>query len=235
LVLDESLETFKVYFVSYPDLLILCRFKESTMELSFRETIEKFRDYLYAMNSKAVITFEEISKKTGIPKESFIQHFSSEEELVEKALEFERLRFEEIFKIHDFEGVNAIDILLTVSKEVAKKFMDVSPSVTFILRKDFPEIYQRHFELRRDFIYNKIQINLTKGINQGMYRDDLSIELVARLYLSRLIDLHNPDFFPPEEFSFDTLFNVMFESLIRSIAKPEGLDYYEKKRKAIKF
>jgi hypothetical protein len=199
------------------------------------EIIEKFRDYLYKLNSKAVINLDEISRRTGVPKEEILKYFSGEEELVEKALEFERLRFEEIFKIHDFEGVNAIDILLTVSKEVADKFLDVSPSVTFVLKKHFPDIYQKHFELRRDFIYGKIQINLTKGINQGMYRDDLSIELVARLYLSRLIDLHNPDFFPPEKFSFETIFNVMFESLIRSIAKPEGLEYYEKKRKSIRF
>lgn len=205
------------------------------MEFTFREIIEKFRDYLYSMNSKAVISLDEISRKTGISKENILQYFSGEEELVEKALEFERQRFEEIFKIHDFEGVNAIDILLTVSKEVASKFIDVSPSVTFILKKNFPEIYHRHFELRTDFIYEKIKINLTKGMSQGMYRDDLSIELVARLYLSRLVDLHNPDFFPPEEFSFDTIFNSMFESLIRSIAKPEGLKYYEKKRKCIKF
>ena len=205
------------------------------MDSNFRVLIEKFRDYLYNMNSKAVITFEQISLRTGIPVETFREFFSSEEDLVEKALEFERQRFEEIFKIHDFEGVNAIDILLTVSKEIADKFKDVSPSVTFVLKKDFPEIYQKHFELRRDFIYQKIQINLTKGISQGMYRDDLSIELVSRLYLSRLIDLHNPDFFPPEKFSFETLFNVMFEGLIRSIAKPDGLAYYEKKRKAIKF
>ena len=205
------------------------------MELNYREIIEKFRDYLYNMNSRAVISLEEISRKTGIPKETIQEHFSGEEELVEKALEFEREGFEEIFRTHDFEGVNAIDILLTVSKEVAGKFKDVSPSVTFVLDRYFPEIYQKHFELRRDFIYEKIKINLTKGINQGMYRDDLSIELVARLYLSRLIDLHNPDFFPPREFSFETLFNVMFEGFVRSIAKPEGLEYYERKRKDFKF
>lgn len=205
------------------------------MEQEFREVIEKFRDYLYSMNSKAVISLDEISRKTGISREEILKYVSGEEELVEKALEFERKGFEEIFKVHDFEGVNAIDILLTVSKEVADKFKDVSPSVTFVLKKYFPDIYQKHFELRTDFIYEKIKINLTKGMSQGMYRDDLSIELVARLYLSRLVDLHNPDFFPPEEFSFETIFNTMFESLIRSIAKPEGLAYYEKKKKCIKF
>jgi hypothetical protein len=205
------------------------------MDSTLREIIEKFRDYLYNNNGKAVINIDEISSKTGIPKDVLLKYVSGEAELVEKVLDFERHRFEEIFKIHDFEGVNAIDILLTVSKEMAEKFMDISPSVTFVLKNHFPDIYQEHFILRRDFIYDKIKINLWKGINQGMYRDDLSIELVARLYLSRLIDLHNPDFFPPEQFSFDTLFNVMFENFIRSIAKPEGLAYYEKKKKKFKF
>jgi len=205
------------------------------MDSTLREIIEKFRDYLFDKNSKAVISLKEISSKTGIPMEVILGYVSGEAELVEKVLEFERDRFEEIFKIHDFEGVNAIDILLTVSKELAEKFIDISPSVTFVLKNHFPDIYQQHFILRQDFIYDKIKINLTKGISQGMYRDDLSIELVARLYLSRLIDLHNPDFFPPEKFSSETIFNVMFEYFIRSIAKPEGLAYYEKKKKNFKF
>jgi hypothetical protein len=205
------------------------------MDSTLREIIEKFRDYLFTMNGKAVISLVEISAKTNIPMEVLLNYVSGEEELVEKVLDFERHRFEEIFRIHDFEGVNAIDILLIVSKEMAEKFMDISPSVTFVLKNHFPDIYQRHFNRRRDFIYEKIQINLSKGISQGMYRDDLSIELIARLYLSRLIDLHNPDFFPPEKFSFSTIFDVMFENFIRSIATPDGLAHYENKMKNFSF
>jgi hypothetical protein len=205
------------------------------MDSTLREIIEKFRDYLYTMNGKAEINVDIISTKIGIPREEILSYVKGEDELVEKVLDFERHRFEEIFKIHDFEGVNAIDILLIVSRELAEKFMDISPSVTFVLKKHFPDIYQEHFTRRSDFIYDKIKINLSKGISQGMYRNDLSIELIARLYLSRLIDLHNPDFFPAEQFSFETLFDVMFENFIRGIAKPEGLAYYEKKKKNFKF
>ncbi len=152
-----------------------------------------------------------------------------------KLLELERQKFEDIFARHDFEGWNAIDILLTVSKEVAKNFILVSPAITIHLKVKYPKIYQEHFEKRLEFIFMKIQINITKGINGGMYRDDLSIELLGRLYLSRLIDIHNPDLFPPEKFSFDTLFNVMFQDLIRSIGTPEGIKYFEKKIKSVKF
>ena len=204
------------------------------MDKALIDILEKVRELFFKYGVRSV-SMDDICRETGISKKRLYQYVASKNELVEKLLELERRSFEVIFEKHNFDGVNSIDILLTVSKEVASKFIDVSPSVTFILKKNFPEIYHRHFELRTDFIYEKIKINLTKGMSQGMYRDDLSIELVARLYLSRLVDLHNPDFFPPEEFSFDTIFNSMFESLIRSIAKPEGLEYYEQKRKCIKF
>lgn len=201
------------------------------MDSTFRGIIEKFRDYLYSENGKAIIDLDVIAKNIGVPRELINQYVASEAELVEKALDFERHRFEEIFSIYTFDGVNAIEVLLMVSKEVADKFVDISPSVTFVLKQHFPDIYHQHFILRRDFIYEKIQLNLSKGIRQGMYRDDLSVELIARLYLSRLSDLHNPDFFPAEQFSSETIFNVMFENFIRGIAKPEGLAYFEEKKK----
>lgn len=180
-------------------------------------------------------TFSEIEQKTGVKKSALLDYVKNEEELIAKILELERQKFEEIFTTHDFEGVNAIDILLTVSKEVARNFILVSPALTIHLKEEFPEIYQDHFQKRLDFIFGKIQINLTKGINQGMYREDLSIELLARLYLSRLIDIHNPQLFPPEKFSFETLFDVMFESFVRSVARPEGIAHFEKKIKKVKF
>jgi hypothetical protein len=203
------------------------------MNEEYNYIIKKYRDFLFSKGYMN-LSLDKLSGKINVDKDIVRKYFATEEELVEKVLEYERKQFEKIFEDYDFEGVNAIDILLTVSREVAQKFKDVSPSITFELKNYYPEIYHRHFDFRRDFIYEKIKINLTKGINQGIYRDDLSIELVARLYLSRLIDLHNPDFFPTEEFSFETIFNTMFDNFIRGIAKPEGLKYFEKRRKDYK-
>ncbi len=182
------------------------------MDEHFLELLKEIR--YTAMNKKLKdFSFNEIPP---IPEFRWINlktYVNSHEELVEKILEIERQKFEEIFQIHNFEGVNAIDILLIVSKEVAKYYILVTPSITLQLKEKFPKIYQEHFDKRLEFIFNKIQINLTKGIAQGMYREDLSIELLARLYMSRLIDMHNPDLFPPEKFSFETLFALMFEDL----------------------
>jgi len=178
---------------------------------------------------------DDICRDLGISKKKLYQLFSSKNELVEKLLELERQNFEIIFDTHSFEGVNAIDILLTVSLELGERFRDISPSMTFDLKKYYPDIYHNHIDERINFIFKKIQINLEKGINQGVYRDDLSVELVARLYIRRLIDLHNPEFFPADKFSFNTLFDAMFDNFIRGIANPKGIEYYEKQKRKVNF
>ncbi|MDT8393375.1 MAG: hypothetical protein RQ761_06000 [Bacteroidales bacterium] len=203
------------------------------MNKEFKGIIAKIRAYPFE-DGLGDMTIRELSEKTGIPTDLIYKYVEDEKDLVRHVLRFERESFKVIFDVHNFEGVNAIDILITVSTEIANKFRDVSPGITYDIKTKYPDVYKRHFKSRMDFIFSKIKINLQKGIAQGMYRNDLSIELVARLYLSRLIDIHNPDFFPPEKFNFDTLFNAMFESHIRSIATDEGLKYWKRKKRIFK-
>ncbi len=180
------------------------------------------------------ISVKTICDKLNISKETLFKLVKDENDLVSKVLEFERSSFSNIFDMHDFEGMNAIDILMIVSKEIAGKYYDMTPTISVLLKEKYPEIYQEHFAKRMDFVFMKIQINLQKGISQGMYRSDLTIELISRLYMSRLVDIHNQEIFPSNKFSFSTLFEVLFDSFVRSIATPEGLKYFAKKKKNLR-
>ena len=77
----------------------------------------------------------------------------------------------EIFNEYNFEGWNAIDIMLIVSDEINNRFFNVSPSFTIMLSKAFPDIFDEHMQMRSDFIYEKIKINIEKGMEQGMYKE----------------------------------------------------------------
>jgi TetR/AcrR family transcriptional regulator, cholesterol catabolism regulator len=201
------------------------------MDEQFRRILTGVREMSLSVGVRK-LTLNNICKNLQITRAELNKYVSSEAELVEKVLEFERASFKSIFDEHNFEDVNAIDILLIVSQEMNGRFRDLTPSITFDLKTLYPEIYQHHIEQRIEFIFSKIKINIEKGIRQGMYRQDISIELLARLYISRLIDLHNPVFFPPEKFSFPMLFEVMFENFIRGIANDEGLAYFKKQKKS---
>lgn len=176
------------------------------------------------------VNLKSVSDESGLSIDELKKYFKDDKELITKLLEFERHAFKEIFVENDFEGVNAIDIMMFVGKQLSDKYDYITPSYSSDIKKHFPDIYEEHFQSRTDFIFEKIRINLNKGISQGMYRSDLSIELISRLYISRLWDIHNEDFFPPEKFSYDTLYDFMFNDLIRSIATEEGLEYYKNKK-----
>ncbi|MDO9256361.1 MAG: hypothetical protein Q7U54_12670 [Bacteroidales bacterium] len=196
--------------------------------------VEDVRKLLSGYKSNE-FTFQNLAKELNLPIDTLVNTFGSEAGLVEEILNFEQQNLENIFSEFDFEGTNSIDDLLVVSKEINDKFDYILPSITFDLRSRFPEVRQKFVEKRISFVNAKIKSNFEIGMQQGMYRHDLSTELVARIYMSRLIDMHNPDFFPNEGISFSVLFDVMFDTFIRGICTEEGKNYYEKKIKRMKF
>lgn len=201
------------------------------MDIAFVHIIEKVRKFLLR-EGMGDISLESL-ESAGVSKEEILKYVNSKEELVEKILEFERASFVKIFLEYNFEGQNAIDILFIVSQEINDRFEDVSPSVTMEFEKHFPEIYKKHMDQRMNFIFDKIQINVEKGITQGMYREDLSTEIVGRMYLARLEDMHNPELYPPERFKFGTIYDTMIDSFVKSIATDDGLSYYRHRKQLL--
>jgi len=181
------------------------------------------------------LTIEEICSELNIPVQTLYDHVNNETELVIMILDLERKNLQEIFEKYPYNGENAIDLLLSVGREIGEQFKDITLTISLDLQRFFPEIYQHHLELRTQYIFVKIKNNLEHGIRQGNYRSDLSTELLSRLYISRLIDLHNPLLFPPEDFSFNIVFDVMIDNFIRGIATEQGIAHYEARIKAMEF
>lgn len=196
--------------------------------------VENVRKLLSGYKSNE-FTFQNLAKDLDMPIDILINRFGTESGLVAEILDYEQQNLENVFSEFDFAGVNAIDSLLYVSKEISNKFVTILPSITFDLRATFPDVRQKFVEKRVNFVHSKIKSNFALGMQQDMYRHDLSAELVSRIYISRLIDLHNPDFFPNETISFSVLFDVMFDTFIRGICTEKGKNYYKKKIKSMKF
>ena len=175
------------------------------------------------------IALEELRTNPHIDKLLLDKYFSDDKQLAEGLLENERLHFEKFFLEKNFENSNAIDNLIIVSEIMAKNFNYLTPSFYPRFKENYPDLFQHYFEIRTELVNNKIKGNIHRGIRDGYYRDDLSIELLSRRYISRLLDLYNPDNFPPEEISFDDFFNQMVENFVLSIVTDKGLSYWNKK------
>jgi TetR/AcrR family transcriptional regulator, cholesterol catabolism regulator len=196
--------------------------------------IEEIRKFLPDFTSSD-FSIPVLAGKMGIPASELTGIYKNEAGLIEAVLRYEQQTLEQVFSDVDFDGINAIESLLQVSKEINQKSDRILPSITFDLRHRFPEIHQKIVDMRVKFVDELIKSNFQQGIQQGIYRPDLSTELISRIYTSRLIDLQNPDFFPSESFSFQVVFDVMFDTFIRGICTEEGRAYYDDKKRFVKF
>lgn len=189
---------------------------------------EKLRNYIsrYGINDFN----EEHLAKVGVTMNELKENFSDRKDIVVTILEYERKCFEEIFNEYNFDGWNAIDIMLIVSNEINNRFFYVTPSVTMVLSTAFPELYEKHKNMRSDFIYEKIKINIEKGMEQGMYKKDVSSEMIARMFIAKLNDIHDPQIYPPEGFTFTTIFTHLIDNLIKTVTNEEGKAYYKQRK-----
>ena len=188
---------------------------------------------LFKKNGIRSVTMDDVSKELGMSKKTIYLYFANKSELVEKVLDYMLEKERTVCIEGDLAKMNAIDFLLAVSQNVSKQMKDMNPINSFELQKYYPAIFREFVNKKRDHVFEKVKQNFTQGIAEGIYRNDLDIDLVARLYIQKLIDVHNPEFLESVNFGFEKVFQVMFDNHIRGIANAEGLAYYEKQTKML--
>jgi TetR/AcrR family transcriptional regulator, cholesterol catabolism regulator len=186
---------------------------------------------LFMKNGIRSISMDDIAKELGMSKKTIYQYVANKTELVEMVLDFMREKESNVCIDGDMTKMNAIDILLAVSRNVSRQMKDLNPINAYELQKYYPSIYREFILKKRDHVYTTLKQNFEQGIAEGIYRNDLDIDLVARLYIQKLVDVHDPEFLSSVNFSFEKVFQVMFDNHIRGIANAEGLAYYEKQIK----
>jgi AcrR family transcriptional regulator len=186
---------------------------------------------LFMKNGIRSISMDDIAKELGMSKKTIYQYVANKTELVEMVLDFMREKESNICIDGDITKMNAIDVLLAVSRNVSRQMKDLNPINAYELQKYYPSIYREFILKKRDHVYTTLKQNFEQGIAEGIYRNDLDIDLVARLYIQKLVDVHDPEFLSSVNFGFEKVFQVMFDNHIRGIANAEGLAYYEKQIK----
>lgn len=173
------------------------------------------------------ISMDDIARELGMSKKTLYQYVENKNDLVEKLLRHQIDSSKSCIS-DSGDQMNAIDILLDVSVKVGKEISELNPAIVFDLEKFYPSLYRSFVQANREHVYTRIRENLEQGKQEGIYRLDIDSDLVSKLYVQKLIDIHNPEFLSSVDFSFERVFQVMFDNHIRGIANPEGLAYYEK-------
>ena len=199
------------------------------------EHIIKSAENLFKRYSIRSVSMEDVAKELGISKKTLYHFVCNKSELIQKIMDYELKKVEEIAQNAINKKYNAIDTLLEISRDMGVYHKDANPSVEYDLMKYYPELYTSFKAERDKMVLKYLKENIKQGIGEGYYRSNLDADLIASLYIKKIESIIDPDFFNKPKFSFTKVFKVMFENHIRGIANEKGIAYFEQQKESSKF
>jgi AcrR family transcriptional regulator len=188
---------------------------------------------LYIKYGIKSITMDDVARELGMSKKTLYQYVVDKDDLVGKFIDIEiSLRKEEICKCFG-KGYNAIEELFEISLFMNRLMKNQNFATEHDLKKYYPHHYNKAQLARREGVQSYIMLNLKKGINEGLYRDDMDKEVIARLYLWRVENIQLDNLFTVEEFTSVKLFMELLNYHIRGIATEKGIAELERKMKEL--
>ncbi|MEM7185669.1 MAG: TetR/AcrR family transcriptional regulator [Bacteroidota bacterium] len=169
------------------------------------------------------VTMDDIASEMAISKKTIYAHFSNKSALVQEVTST-------MFQ-HITEGIdcicamnkNPIEELYEIKKFVMIQLKNEKSSPQFQLQKYYPEVHEffkdKHFEKMYDCTTN----NLKRGVEQGLYRSNIDIEFVSRIYFIGVQGIKDDNLFPIQKFPKVHLFGEYLEYHLRGIVTAEGL------------
>jgi AcrR family transcriptional regulator len=180
------------------------------------------------------ITMDDIAREMGISKKTLYQYVENKNDLLNKILDLELEESDCAMEKISKSEINAIEALFIVLKFLNQVTKEYSPSAIYDLKKYYPDLYSKMNILRREKIYNRVMKNLEKGISEGLYRNDINEELIAKIQVERIENAIDSDYLSIDELSTPDVFLEIFKYHIRGIATEKGLIELEKEIEKLK-
>ncbi|WP_417368990.1 TetR/AcrR family transcriptional regulator [Flavobacterium beibuense] len=192
-----------------------------------RDTILKKANEMFLAYGFKSVTMDDIATELGISKKTIYQHFANKNDLVEACtLElFENISCG-IDNIRE-QGKNSIEEIFIIRDFMMQQLRNEDASPFYQLQKFFPKIFSCLHKKQFDKMNGCMMDNLKKGMEHGLYRHELDIDFISRLYFTGLTGVKNNDVFPTDQYSIPDTTKKFLEYHLRAIVTPKGLNILE--------
>ena len=168
------------------------------------------------------VTMDDLAQEMGISKKTIYSHFENKTKLVEEATM--NLFWEISNGIDHIIALkkNPIEELYEIKKFVMARLKDEKASTLYQLQKYYPRLFETLKKKEIEVMQDCLVDNIRRGMEIGIYRENLNVQFVARIYFSGAISLSDHDLFPLSMFSKIELEDYFLEYHLRGVVTPKG-------------
>ena len=168
------------------------------------------------------VTMDEIAAELGISKKTIYTHFSTKTKLIEATAIFVFEKISEGIQVIRQENHDPVRELFLIKNFSMSHLKNEKSSPQHQLQKYYPKIFVTLKRKQRELMENQIRNNLERGIEVGLYRRDLPLDFITRIYFVGMMGIKDREIFPEENYSMNELIEKHLEYHLRAVVTEQG-------------
>ena len=181
------------------------------------------------------VTMDDIARELGMSKKTLYQFFENKNDLLAQIMDMEGERDIAITGDVLTHSENAIDELMGYARHGLAEFTKVMscPTIVYDLQKYYRELWDKFETDMNKRIYEGTKHNIARGQKEGLYREGIDADIIAKLYVKKMMAIMDEDTFPTEHYNKIRLFTQFLIYHVHGIATPKGIALFDMKLKAL--
>jgi AcrR family transcriptional regulator len=165
---------------------------------------------------------DDLAYSLGMSKKTLYQYFEGKAELCEAVTDHICLTHKCVIGEIMAENIDFISRLRKISAFISANAMQMSNDILIDLKRNVPLLWQKIEEFRKKSIHTDFKNLIQKGINEGVFRKDINVELVLAMYYGAINHIISPENMQTANYTPLEAFNSIFSIIIAGIMTEES-------------
>jgi TetR/AcrR family transcriptional regulator, cholesterol catabolism regulator len=202
-------------------------------ETDIKRKILKGAESLFMKYGVRSISMDDIARHLSVSKKTLYQHFEDKEDIVTITCQAHIENVSKEFLDIKHSAENAIEELAKISFCLKQNSEEMNPTLLFDLQKYHPKAWSVWLNHKNKFIRESVIQNLKQGIEEGYFRPEIKVEIIAAMRLE-LVQLGFDDtIFPPSQFKVAEVQMQIFDHFVYGIVTEKGKKLYQKYKESL--
>ncbi len=202
------------------------------MEESLKTIVETAAGLYQKFGLKSV-TMDDVAHECMISKKTLYKFVDDKIDLLKHVLDYEYSKHGTGFLNIFDKGLNAVEEVFEIHKNLIKMLKTHNPAVEHDLLKYYPIIHRELVEKKSEQVFKMMVQNMKKGIKEGLYYDDIDVELIAKQRVIFQVQKIENSVVSYKEFIKPKAVKQMFIYHLRAICSPKGIKFLNEKIKEL--
>lgn len=203
--------------------------------MEIRNRIKQKADELYRRYGVKSVTMDEIASQLGVSKKTIYQSFDDKDELVDAVvvdiLDSNKLCCQNSQKT----AQNAIQEVYIGIENMQVMLDNMNPAMMYDIERGYPKTFKKFSEFKYNFLYGFMKKNLERGKEEELYREEINIDVIAKIRLETIILPFNEEIFPKNQYSLLKVQEELVEYFLFGMVSLKGykllIKYQQEKQK----